>query len=295
MKRPFILFLFFVVATTVKSQIPIWQGTAEYAPHVTLEPFLPIGTRPSTAIIICPGGSYHWLDMQTEGVEVARWLQANGIAAFVLRYRVAGVAAFITHYRLLTRGHRHPDMLRDVQRALQLVRERAAEWNVDTARVGVMGFSAGGHLAMVSAAFAATNFLAPLGIYPAVSLHPDFVAPLYPVVTLADKRYVHRRSRRGLLGEWGKGSRCMRDSLSLEKHIPTDCPPVFLMNCVDDPVVKYQNAVLLDSALTAHEIPHLYIQYRTGGHGFGASKVKGTAECRGWRTAFLSWLHQLFP
>jgi acetyl esterase/lipase len=85
----------------------------------------------------------------------------------------------------------------------------------------------------------------------------------------------------------------MRDSLSLEKHVPKDCPPVFLVNCVDDPVVKYYNSVLLDSALTANKVPHKYIQYKTGGHGFGASTVKGTAECRQWKDEFLRWLGNL--
>ena len=104
----------------------------------------------------------------------------------------------------------------------------------------------------------------------------------------------HKRSRRALLGEWGKFSRSLRDSLSLERHVPADCPPVFLMNCIDDPVVEFQNSVLLDSALTGKGIPHLYIQYRTGGHGFGASDTLGTAECRQWRNEFIKWLKKLY-
>ena len=94
------------------------------------------------------------------------------------------------------------------------------------------------------------------------------------------------------MGEWGKRNKRLQDSLSLERHIPSDCPPVLLVNCVDDPVVKYQNSVLLDSALTARGVPHHYLQYKTGGHGFGASDVKGTEECRTWREAFLNWLKE---
>ena len=82
----------------------------------------------------------------------------------------------------------------------------------------------------------------------------------------------------------------MRDTLSLERHVPTDCPPVFLVNCLDDPVVNWRNSVLLDSALTAQRVPHTYLQYRTGGHGFGASETKGTPECRQWKEQFLKWL-----
>ena len=85
----------------------------------------------------------------------------------------------------------------------------------------------------------------------------------------------------------------MRDSLSLELHVRPDCPPVFLVNCVDDPIVDYHNSELLDSALTANNIAHRYIQYRTGGHGFGMSDTKGTPECRPWKEEFLKWLNAI--
>ena len=138
--------------------LKIWQGTPERAASVTLTPYIPQGAgRDCPAVIVCPGGSYHWLDTRTEGDGVARWLNSQGIAAFVLRYRVAGVLAFVTHYRLLIRGRQQPDMLRDVQRSVQLVREGASAWGICPTEVGVMGFSAGGHLAVASAAFAATN------------------------------------------------------------------------------------------------------------------------------------------
>jgi acetyl esterase/lipase len=101
---------------------------------------------------------------------------------------------------------------------------------------------------------------------------------------------VHKRSRRGLLGEYKKASPTMQDSLSLEKHVTPDCPPVFLMNCVDDPIVDYHNSVLMDSALTVHHVPHLYIQYKTGGHGFGTTWSKTSQEASGWFDAFLCWL-----
>lgn len=104
---------------------------------------------------------------------------------------------------------------------------------------------------------------------------------------------VHKRSRRALLGDRGKNNRQLRDSLSLELHVPNDCPPVFLVNCQDDPIVKYHNSELLDSALTVHHVNHRYIQYKTGGHGFGATDYKGTAECRQWKDEFLIWLRGL--
>jgi acetyl esterase/lipase len=120
------------------------------------------------------------------------------------------------------------------------------------------------------------------------SRRPDFVVPVYPVVTFTDKRYMHKRSRKGLIGEWH--TKEMNDSLSIEHHVKYDTPRAFIVNCVDDPIVKYQNSELLDSALTAKGIEHRYIQYKTGGHGFGASDEKGTEECRQWRGEFLEWL-----
>ncbi len=274
--------------------IRLWDGTSVRARGVTLAPYLPdSGTSaPSAAVIVCPGGSYCWHDYEAEGLRVAEWLQREGIAAFVLKYRVQGIFPYIFHTRLIARGHQHPDALCDVQRAIQYVREHAADFGIDPSRLGVMGFSAGGHLSMSAAAYAATDFLAPLGIRHDVSLRPDFVAPIYPVVTM-HRPYVHSRSRRALLGEYRKHRRLMRDSLSLEHHVTADCPPVFLMNCEDDPIVMYQNSVLLDSALTAHGVPHIYIRYAHGGHGFGGDTSKFSSETALWQPAFMRWFRSL--
>ena len=247
-----------------------------------LTPFLAdSASNTGIGIIVCPGGSYSWLDMKVEGIGVARWLQSQGINAFVLRYHVANVSAYILGYRVLGIGNKYPKMLIDVENALKQVYQMADSLHIDTTRIGVMGFSAGGHLTMMSYTHNRTTN------------KPHFLCPIYPVVTLSDKRYVHHRSRRGALGVWRQFNKTMRDSLSIEKHIPADCPPVFLVNCVDDPIVKYQNSELLDSALTAHRIPHQYIQYQTGGHGFGASDIKGTEESQQWKKEFLQWILNL--
>ena len=235
--------------------------------------FLP-KTQTDTAVIVCSGGSYFWPANKTESDSVARSLQAEGIAAYVLHYRVGGIIPFITHSRLIFPGHHYPMPLDDLRQAIDGVRRAGY------GRVGVMGFSAGGHLALAAALFNKGG------------QRPDFVAACYPVVTMRAP-YVHKRSRRGLLGEYKKASRTMQDSLSLERHVSDDCPPVFLMNCVDDPIVDYHNTVLMDSALTAHHVPHRYVQYPTGGHGFGTTWSKTSKEASGWLDAFLDWLEEL--
>lgn len=273
-----ILLLAFLPWIICTAQVNIWQGVPEHKP-VEMTPFLAPGTE-NMAIVVCPGGSYFWHDITTEGYDVARWLQKNGISAFVLRYRTAMVPAFVMRFRYVFRGNRYPDPQEDLRRAITYIKARADEYGIDTHRIGAMGFSAGGHLVMSAAEFFDSD------------VRPAFVAPIYPVVTMSAS-CVHKRSRRALLGDSRKNNRVLRDSLSLEKHVPTDCPPIFLVNCKDDPIVDWHNSVLLDSALTAKGIPHTYIQYHTGGHGFGASDTKGTAECRQWKAEFLKWVKML--
>ena len=287
-------YLFLCVIFSHAQTIRLWDGTKVKAKSVTLTSYIPDSCATETAVIICPGGSYCWHDRETEGSDVARWLQSKGIAAFVLNYRVQGIFQYVTHSRLIVPGRQYPDMLEDLQMAILYVRNNAARLGVNLHRVGVMGFSAGGHLAMLSAERTEDKFLRRREIDVVTSLRPDFVAPIYPVVTMQG-RYVHKRSRRGLLGDYRKYRKSLRDSLSLENHVPSDCPPVFLVNCKDDSVVKYQNSELLDSALSAKGIRHRYIQYATGGHGFGASDTKGTAECRQWRDEFIQWIKGLWP
>ena len=257
------------------SQINIWEGTA-CSQKVALTPYTVDG-HDNTAIIVCPGGSYFWHGIKVEGHEVARWLQSNGIAAFVLNYRTANVPAFLFHYRLVFRGTRYPDPQDDLRQALRYVREHADSFGINASRVGAMGFSAGGHLIMSSVElFEKQDW-------------PTFLAIVYPVVTMTEA-CVHKRSRRALLGDSQMRNKQLRDLLSLERHVPADCPPVFLVNCKDDPVVDYRNAVLLDSALSQQGVQHLYLQYDTGGHGFGVSDDRGTPESRQWKDEFLKWM-----
>ena len=294
MKRAVTCILLLWCTLAVAQPVRVWKGTSVHAPRVTLTPYLaalPEDGAPAPAIIVCPGGSYFWLDVEREGEMVAEWLQSQGISAFLLQYRTGGWFDFTFRSRALFGGHQHPDMIEDLQRAIQLVRENAAGYGINPERVGAMGFSAGGHLVMSSAELFGTDFLAPHGIVTTVSLRPDFVAPVYPVVTM-EQECVHARSRRGLLGELRERDALLRDSLSLEKHVRADTPPVFLLNCVDDPIVDYRNANLLDSALTANKVPHFFVQYKIGGHGFGADPERFSEETKQWQATFLQWFNE---
>ena len=258
-------------------KVDIWQDVPHHK-KVEMTPYIADGTG-NIAVVVCPGGSYFWHDMKHEGHEVGQWLKGNGISAFVLRYRTAYVPAFVTRFRYVFRGNRFPDPQDDLLQAMRYIKAHADEYGIDTLRLGAMGFSAGGHLAM------SANQLFP------TSDRPAFIASVYPVVTMTED-CVHKRSRRALLGDSRKTNKKLRDSLSLERHVSSDCPPVFLVNCKDDPIVEYHNSMLLDSALTARGVKHKYLLYETGGHGFGASDTKGTDECRAWKKEFLLWLKE---
>ena len=271
-----------LLCTALRAQtVRIWDGMPVHAAS-TLTAYLPEG-EPKAAVVVCPGGSYFWLDKVAEGRLVGEWLASEGIAAYVLLYRTAGWFDFAFGTRALFGGNQHPDMIADLQRALQLVR---AQYD---GPVGAMGFSAGGHLVMSGGEFFGTDFT---GIPSDASLRPDFVAPVYPVVSMREP-CTHNRSRRGLLGEGRMDDPSLRDSLSLERHVRPDTPPVFLVRCDDDPVVDPMNADLLDIALTEKGVPHRTIRYRTGGHGFGADKGKMTEETACWQAEFLDWLEEI--
>lgn len=288
-----LLLSFLAVIIPSSKTITPWADLEKHADEVMITPYMADDSRNAPTVIVCPGGSYHWLDVKGEGIEVAEWLRDNGINAVLLQYRTAGLGSFIWHYRFLFRGRKHPDMICDVQRTIRYVRENADSLGIDPERVGVMGFSAGGHLAMSSACFSSTDYTnLPQGPS-TVSLRPDFVGAIYPVVTM-NGEYAHRRSRRGLLGEWGVYSSKKRDMMSIEEHIPENCPPVFMINCKDDPVVDWHNSVILDKALTDAGVSHKYILYETGKHGFGVSDIYGSPESRKWRDEFLVWLIGLY-
>ncbi len=289
-----IVLLYTTLVVSILAQprvIHIWHGTSIDKEDVTLTAYIPKHPN-GIAIIVCPGGSYHWLDISTEGQHVAQRLNEHGITAFVLKYRVAGIAAFVTHYRVAGGGNRFPDMLQDLQRSIQLVRANSRSYDIDPERIGVMGFSAGGHMALMAAVFGSDNYLERLGISCKVSLAPNFIAPIYPVVSMVDP-CTHGRSRRGIMGENKVGNQQLRTMLSMELQASKIQCPVFMVNCVDDPIVDYHNSVLMDVAMTTCGVPHRYLQFKTGGHGFGATPSKTSPEAATWFTTFIQWINTL--
>lgn len=223
------------------------------------------------AIIILPGGAYRGLSIVKEGHEVARAFNEMGVAAFVLKYRTPSPR----HMTDRTRGP-----LQDAQQAIHTVRKRAAEWNIDPQRVGVIGFSAGGHLA----ATAATHFDQPvLAEFAKSNLRPDFLALIYPVISFSDA-LTHKVSREMLLGE-APSAGLIRE-YSNELAVNANTPPAFIVHAADDSSVAVGNSIRFFEALNAHRIPTELIVYPAGGHGFGLNNAT-TADrwidrCRQW-------------
>lgn len=250
----------------------IENARASNVHHPYMEYFAaPSGQNAGTAVIICPGGAYTRLTLDKEGSLVAERLNALGVAAFVL------------HYRMLEYGH--PAPLRDVLRALRLVRSRAAEFGVKPNRIGVIGFSAGGHLC----ATAATMFDDPEGrtgaTLDAVSARPDFAAPIYPVITMKDP-FVHAGSRKSLLG--AQPAAQMIEHMSLELHVPKNAPPTFIAGAEDDKTVPVENFLMFYQALrNAGVEAELHIWPR-GGHGFGM--LSGQGPVSSWFDRYVDWL-----
>lgn len=220
----------------------------------TLTIFLPPGEKTNnTAVIICPGGGYHLLVIGREGRDVAREFNKLGVAAFVLKYR-------LPDDRIMPDKSTGP--LKDAQRAVQLVREHASEWHIDPQKIGIMGFSAGGHLAST----AGTHFENSLiENKKGTSLRPDFMILVYPVIRLSDS-LCHPGSREYLLGK--NPSAAQISFFSNELHVSRLTPPSFLILAGDDTVVKPENSLLFYNALKKNGVSAEIHIYSAGEHGF---------------------------
>lgn len=258
---------------------PLWPDGAPGAkgtgagdvPTIEVYPAQVPARGPKTAaIVVCPGGGYGGLAAH-EAEPIARWLNSLGITGVVLRYRHGP-------------RYNHPVPLRDARRAIRTVRHRAAEWNVDPNRVGILGFSAGGHLAATaSTQFDAGDMNAEDPVE-RMSSRPDVSVLVYPVITMTDP-HAHAGSRRNLLGE--KPTEEQVEAQSAEWNVTKQTPPAFIFHTADDAVVPVENAIAYAVALRAQGVPFELHVYEKGRHGVGLAKddpVLATwpARCADW-------------
>jgi acetyl esterase/lipase len=219
-----------------------------------LEMYLPEKDKATgAAVIVCPGGSYKVLTYEAEGVRTAKELMKNGIAAFVLKYRLPDDSTMID---------KSIGPLQDAQQAIKLVRENASKWDIDTARVGIMGFSAGGHLA----ATAATHFKMEYISNPEhTNLRPAFLVVVYPVISMQDG-ITHKDSRTNLLGK--NPTKETIDEFSDELQAGPDTPPTYITHAGDDKLVDVDNSIFFYEKLRHSNVPAELHLYPKGGHGF---------------------------
>lgn len=206
-----------------------------------------------TAVIVCPGGGYGHLAMDHEGKQVAEWLNNLGVSAFVLKYR-------------LGRRYKHPAPLQDAQRAIRIVRSRAKEFHVDPARIGIWGFSAGGHLASTAGTHFDDGKANAQDPVERAGSRPDFMILAYPVISLVTD-YVHKGSRSNLLGDPYEPA--LAEELSSELQVTARTPPTFLFHTDADTGVPAENSVLFYLALRKAKVPAEMHIYQDGKHGVG--------------------------
>lgn len=299
-----VFFLLFTVnMKTIKAQsgidqIPLWDASQLVFPEYeytelydsadivriskVTEPFIEVylpsrKNRGDKAMIICPGGGYGILAWDWEGQDVAKALNAAGISAFVLKYRLP----FPVH------GKTDDTMpMRDAMRAIQIVRKKAADWEISPNKIGIMGFSAGGHLASsVGVHFEDQSLLNGVNEDP-TSVRPDFMALIYPVISFEDNNNTHQGSRKNLLGS--DLSKQKKHYYSSEKQVTANTPPTFLVHSQDDKGVPVENSIAMYQALREKNIPTDLHIYPYGGHGYGLALNNGRLS--GWTALLIEWI-----
>ncbi len=250
------------------------QGTEESDTPV-IRVYLPEKEKATGAgVVICPGGGYGILATDHEGTQVAKWLNRNGIAGFVVRYRHSP-------------KYRHPTPLQDTQRALRFVRANADKYGIAANRVGVLGFSAGGHLAStVATHFDAGN---PNAADPVdrLSCRPSFAVLCYPVISFVAP-FSHKGSGKNLIGN--DATQEQLEALSNDRNVTKDTPPTFIFHTAEDPGVPVENALAFFSACRKHGVPAEMHVYQDGPHGVGLAP--GDAAVGGWKDRLHDWLRQ---
>lgn len=272
------------VSAQTNLTFPLWPDGApgalgkEAKDVPTLTGFLPAPDKATgAAIIICPGGGYGHL-ADHEGSHYARWLNEQGIAGFVLKYRLG------------SSGYRHPAMLQDAARAIRTVRARAAEWKLDAKRVGIIGSSAGGHLASTTITHWDLGHTNSPDIIERQSSRPDLAILCYPVISLS-REYTHKGSRENLVGT--NAPAALLTELSAELQVNKDTPPCFIWSTMEDKTVPVENSMMLASALRRVGVPFDLHVYERGPHGIGlGNKTFDTASFHPWTRDCQFWLRE---
>jgi acetyl esterase/lipase len=271
-----------VYSVLSQEPVPLWPqgapGALGQSPNdiPTLTPYLaPEDKASGAAIVVCPGGGYGGLASH-EGPDYALFLNQQGVTAFVLKYRLG------------SHGYRHPSMLQDAQRALRLVRARAGEWKVDPKRVGIIGSSAGGHLASTALTHFDTGKPEATDPLERQSCRPDLGILCYPVITMGLN--THQGSKNNLLGT--NPSPDLVTLLSNELQVSSNTPPCFVWHTVEDKGVKVENSLEFAAALQRHGVPFDLHIYEKGAHGIGLQDKPPFANVHPWGRDLVFWLKQ---
>lgn len=240
------------------------KGQAE-GDKPTLTIYLPPADKATgAAVVICPGGGYGHLAMDHEGHQIGQWLNSFGVAGFIVAYRHSRSGA----------GYGHPAPIQDAQRAIRTVRSRGKEWGVDPNRIGILGFSAGGHLASTAATHFNESFVEPRDAIDRVSCRPDFAVLVYPVISFTEP-FTHTGSRTNLLGR--DADAALIEKFSNEKQVTPQTPPTFLFHTWEDTGVPAENSIAFYLALRKAKVPaemHIFLK---GQHGIGLGQKNGAA------------------
>lgn len=261
--------------------VPLWPNGApgakgkEAKDIPILEVYCPEANSSGAAVVVFPGGGYGSLALDHEGKQIAQF------------YNSLGVTAFVLHYRLGTNGYHHPIELNDAKRSIRWVRDHAEEYNLDPNRIGINGFSAGGHLASTAATLFDKGDPNAEDPIERVSSRPDFVVLCYPVISLSDAS-THKGSRANLLGPDKKDDEALAKDLSSQLNVTAETPPTFIFQTDEDTVVPAENAIAYYLALRKHQIPAEMHIYQSGPHGVGL--MHGDPVLSTWSKHLADWL-----